>query len=871
MAPMRLRPLVGRRGAAMLCLPTLAMTLAVTKGSVFDTPAEDLEEEDYIDYGQEVGVATAGLGIGLSMFFGLLTFLGMLAMCCRCKRLHRADLAIAEAEGDNDAGKGLDDMYEIEDYEDNISKHRKILWLFSFIIFLGYLFCAGYAYNGAETTDSSFGSIFDGTDVLLTRAQDALCAENGSADCADGSVGDFMLEISVALIDRLEGVVDFISSLSAVTAPLLVVSANLGTATGVVDTTERAVININNSITSVNAIITGDGPVAELMDGETITNIDDDVLDDVQDGRDALEQATELTESSSLEIAEQLTGNESAITRIKYQLDDVHGNEILGDEDIRNATLTTVLDDVLQPMRDLTVDIYDVQNDDIPEVRENIEVYLDQAVQAVAGIIFLPGVILFLTSLCSGVCQSSKPLYLNMFFVFMTQILFCLVAGVFLAVSKINGDLCDHHMALIEANLPEFNTTVQDVEIIVDFPKVEKILTCSGEAGDTPTDSNNFVDILGIQQIFNISSTLKEASSLITDNSALLAEPKDSVLDAQSELGPLSDFVETDFVGDIDMSELSDEIDDLLEDMPPSPLDWDDKDHQDSVDSFYLNNVSGYSWNNASSGNVTYRGQLENVNWLISLMVPGIIGVEDAFLDIKDPYNFEQARNLTNETVCATDSPFYPANGQERYSNSENIEVYTFDDHWDQLCRNVTAYYETTKKLETLIEENDEARQDLEGIQYEMGNIEGNITGYMGELRDEMNDTLGDLADTLDQLVVDLNGLADSLESLNDVVMGASNYTMCGYIGDFYQDVYLDATCTDLQGNIEAVAGPALTVVILMFLSFCIQGCYGPSMRKRPRGLAGDFDGGKARLNDTADNNLPTPHSPTPLVGNSGF
>ncbi|CBN80187.1 hypothetical protein Esi_0116_0071 [Ectocarpus siliculosus] len=56
-----------------------------------------------------------------------------------------------------------------------------------------------------------------------------------------------------------------------------------------------------------------------------------------------------------------------------------------------------------------------------------------------------------------------------------------------------------------------------------------------------------------------------------------------------------------------------------------------------------------------------------------------------------------------------------------------------------------------------------------------------------------------------------------------------------------------------------------------MFLSFCIQGCYGPSMRKRPRGPAGDFDGGKARLNDTADNNLPTPHSPTPLVGNSGF
>jgi len=38
-----------------------------------------------------------------------------------------------------------------------------------------------------------------------------------------------------------------------------------------------------------------------------------------------------------------------------------------------------------------------------------------------------------------------------------------------------------------------------------------------------------------------------------------------------------------------------------------------------------------------------------------------------------------------------------------------------------------------------------------------------------------------------------------------------------------FMQMYLDAMCTDLQANIEAVAGPALTVVVLMFLSFCIQ------------------------------------------------
>lgn len=55
-----------------------------------------------MEYAQEVGIATAGFGIGLSVAFGFVAFVLMLGMCCRCKRLHREDLAIAQAEGDND-------------------------------------------------------------------------------------------------------------------------------------------------------------------------------------------------------------------------------------------------------------------------------------------------------------------------------------------------------------------------------------------------------------------------------------------------------------------------------------------------------------------------------------------------------------------------------------------------------------------------------------------------------------------------------------------------------------------------------------------------------------------------------------------------
>lgn len=36
----RRRPLLGRKGAAMVFLPTLALVVSKTKGTVFDTPRE---------------------------------------------------------------------------------------------------------------------------------------------------------------------------------------------------------------------------------------------------------------------------------------------------------------------------------------------------------------------------------------------------------------------------------------------------------------------------------------------------------------------------------------------------------------------------------------------------------------------------------------------------------------------------------------------------------------------------------------------------------------------------------------------------------------------------------------------------------------
>lgn len=44
-------------------------------------------------------------------------------------------------------------------------------------------------------------------------------------------------------------------------------------------------------------------------------------------------------------VSRQLSGNDSDIVRVKYQLDRINGNEFGDDEDIRNDTLTSILDE----------------------------------------------------------------------------------------------------------------------------------------------------------------------------------------------------------------------------------------------------------------------------------------------------------------------------------------------------------------------------------------------------------------------------------------------------------------------------------------------------------------------------------------------
>lgn len=75
-ATVRRRPFLGRKGSAMVFFPTLALVLAVTKGSVFDTPQKGEQENrmqravQYSTYMQQNGSWQSGAdGLRLAFLF----------------------------------------------------------------------------------------------------------------------------------------------------------------------------------------------------------------------------------------------------------------------------------------------------------------------------------------------------------------------------------------------------------------------------------------------------------------------------------------------------------------------------------------------------------------------------------------------------------------------------------------------------------------------------------------------------------------------------------------------------------------------------------------------------------------------------------
>ncbi|KAG5187691.1 hypothetical protein JKP88DRAFT_253938 [Tribonema minus] len=386
--------------------------------------------EQWKAYGATVSEHTAGFGIALMFVLGLLMSILAIVFCCRCRSLRRIDREIGE-------GKGFHDQAAIA-YR--VTKQRKLLWVGTVMLVVGYAACAGVAYEKALSTDVAFGNAYDGADKFALDLQKAVCAQDGARECEDKSLGAFLEAVYGATTAVLNGTAAF-----------------LGTA-GITMTSNTTLYGMLTCTPPPPLIAAPPPPPRWQSEGRPR---------DIE--RYASTAGVTATSNTTLYAMQGPLG--ASATFVASEIDAEHGNEVDGVPDLREG-VTVVLDATLTQLRNFTRTIYKYQTGAAVDVDDAFNQWIKPAAAAAGGIVFLPGIVLVLLAFCTAMCKNPRPLYLNMAFVYKVQGFYCLLGGLFLTLAYVNSDLCDQHKEIIVEQFPKTSASVAAAAALVVLPNM---------------------------------------------------------------------------------------------------------------------------------------------------------------------------------------------------------------------------------------------------------------------------------------------------------------------------------------------------------------------------------------------------------------
>lgn len=109
--------------------------------------------------------------------------------------------------------------------------------------------------------------------------------------------------------------------------------------------------------------------------------------------------------------------------------------------------------------------------------------------------------------------KCSGHLVVNMCCSCLCLVLFTLCALVFSTLAVVSSTACEYHLQAID-KIPPRNITIEDnVQLEITPVVIKSVLTCP--AGPVATPTNNFVSLLGADQLFNVTDEAEEAISQI--------------------------------------------------------------------------------------------------------------------------------------------------------------------------------------------------------------------------------------------------------------------------------------------------------------------------------------------------------------------
>ncbi len=809
--------------------------------------------------------------------------------------------------------KNISVLYPYHDVEVIARNQKRILFIGSFGLLVGYMICAGVAYKSTMNTKATYDKVLTGAGKFMSDTQSAICTDGGKAesftDCDRGSFGDFLSAIKHEAVEIFDSGLNIVNSIGAMVTAVGGISTHIDNIGSNLTSMEQGLNDIDTNLTAAQAA------VDSLPDGVEIDypSIErhDDVIKQLQAAQSVLEKSATLIDHTEDDLHATLVDDDSQVGRFRRMIDHIPGNEANGDADLRGEVLG-VLNEGYEELAGVSEKVSEFRDDHVSELKGAYDVQFKQASLLVFALLTLPGALLLLLSLCAMTIKSPKPFYCSMAFGFFGLGIYCMISGLFLALSKFTTDTCNNIGTLLVTNLPDsYEFTAPDGKLIQIPPLGEVAVAlsqCQGFVGYEPSNRNNFIDILQLGDLLDLSDMLNPAITALNDVRENFASQ-----DITNQLEQPIDAIPDEFDFDVDemidrCSEAIQESSSILSQVPPADFDRDDPGQVELFENFYLSQ-SSFSWNAGGTrrklkeqnplflrrslvstpGNV-YSLNAEQLSVILRAMQAsndfigcggGFFSEFDTRIDSNDPplsYNF--VKTLDYDKYCASGSgSFLSTNNNGVGDYLPYCPLYSGSGYTAaNVCPAFPAgfFYAVnaqTEAINTLDEKNTELVNAATAFNVAMNNVKDGVMiqksgmDNISEEKQHLKAVADFFSDFFDTMVnVNAPGITEQISHLNDVLSSANRYAMCGFVGVAYDTIIEEAICTDLEKDMTTLAACLLSVALLMFMGFCFHGIYAISLRKRiiPGGSGtnskGDFNNGIYIPNRTP------PASPTELA-----
>mmetsp|Transcript_33188 Transcript_33188/g.43729 ORF Transcript_33188/g.43729 Transcript_33188/m.43729 type:complete len:820 (+) Transcript_33188:229-2688(+) len=774
------------------------------------------------EYGQSLSVRTLGFGIGCAAIVGLFNFIVCVGCCCRlpcCCRCCKKNAKIGSSGGENN-GEEVKQDEEIQvakglrsgEVEVPYSRMRyRLFYALYGVVFVGMLLCGALAANFCQDTQGVVDDSFEATKTLMLESAEFLCSDDEEAlkdsdyegnVCEDDTLGDFLQDAEAYAFGIFDQAIVALSGVAQITNITDSILAGAAMAPGLVSGMKSAMVNINTTIYLIHDEInylsddsnTGGVDISgDLPDFSTLPTVTNDDMQVFDDAKEDMESMVKDVNSTSQSLNDML----GTVNEYIFLMDGVEGNEANGTVDYK-VKMQESLDPFYDSLINTSLSILEIE-EKTDEVHLDVQEYYDSYTAGIALFAWLPAIVVLLTCCCTFGCKSRKPLALSMVFLFLFHGLYCMVFGFLLTFQAINSDLCDWHVVILEDVVPSvLNFTYAD--------KIYDVLSCPEAVDGVITEDNNLIDILDARQLLNISTSTgglkKEFTQNVYSVMASLSRANSSVTAASNV------DVETSIT--FNSTEVTAPLMSIKRDLPPSPFERNNPEHQAQFMSYYgTGDLSAFSFSD-------YWNYIQDVNVILAAM--SIIPTGP------DSYDNATIQNLTTSFINTSEW------------TSASYTPYTYSDLY-------TAVYITqvqTEVLSTVVDANDLTHSTITKvfgyvgvIEMDLLEIEAMTQGLIG-LGAGIADGFAQLSSYIKYMIfVQLMGAFDQMNSIQDFLFGANQYTQCGFIGNFYRDFYLDTWCIDLNQNLYDIGMSFVVLVFLMAGGHLLIGFFYPTIYDR--------------------------------------